>query len=220
MPFNPVYNLKAANLWRQALTSLEEQRINSKTDPPLISLPSSTSSSSLYLWLLSYISYFSVSKYLQSTSSYIAFCSVFLYVVGSVIYLADSFLLWPRFNPDYSDDGGNPAIYLNTFGAIIFVVDASACFLDWHVQVQQIRIAEKIAKGETLAEIAGISQTTSWLYFYNNIFFLAAAMIYLVQALWYRELALNLTLCREMMYEQHCSPCILFSLFLTGILKL
>lgn len=199
MPFNPVYNLKAANLWRQALTSLEEQRVSSKNDPPLINLPTTSSSSFLFL-PLSNFSYFSISRFLQASSSYIAFWSVFLYVVGSVVYLADSFLLWPRFNPDYSDDGGNPAIYLNTFGAIIFAVDASTCFLDWHVQVQQIRIAEKIAKGDTLAEIAGISQTTSWLYFYNNIFFLAAALIYLVQALWYRELAINLTLCREMMY--------------------
>ena len=223
MPFNPVYNLKAANIWlQQTLDEPQTQispssRIRTRSSDnaadPIVSSPSKQSSTikpstSLISLFCCFIGFF-FDRLLGKQQSpvgyvHVAFWAVFLYVLGSIVYVIDSILLWPYFNPSYSDDFLNPAIYLNFVAAAIFVLDAIVCFVDWNLQIQNIKKAEKLAKGELLTAIVGISHSTSWLYFYNNIFFLAAAMIYLIQAFWYRAIAENLLLCEETMYVNNC----------------
>lgn len=207
MPFNPVYNLKAANIWLQQGLDESIARSRSRSSDstlapgdvaPLMRQNSNKSSTSLFCG-------YSACDYLHFKASqqlgyvHVAFWAVFLYLLGSIVYLIDSALLWPLLNPSYSDDYQNPAIYLNTVGAAIFVLDAIICFMDWHLQIRQIKQAEKFAKGELLSAIAGISYSTSWLYFYNNVFFLAAAMIFMIQAIWYRAIAEDLLRCERIM---------------------
>jgi hypothetical protein len=224
MPFNPVYNLKVANIWLQAesevsrtqspdsvSSSSSEARVQNTNNTNLNVLSTYTYNSSSYLCsftscLLSHIfctQYDAVhckkSRNAQAGFIYVAFWSVFLYVLGSIVYLIDSLLLWPRYNPNFSDDYNNPAIYLNTVGAAIFVLDAIVCFIDWYLQSQQIAYAEKIAKVDLLTSIVGISPSTSWLYFFNNIFFMAAALICMIQAVWYRAIAEDLVRCERTM---------------------
>lgn len=223
MPFNPIYNLKAANIWLQQQQSRNDTqpiaRSRSRSSDNTVSNEASKSSpiskptqsianprpeTSVCTLLCCFVSFFTdrIFGKQQSPIGYVhvAFWAVFLYVLGSIVYVVDSVLLWPVFNPSYTDDFMNPAIYLNLVGASIFVFDALVCFVDWNLQIQQIKKAEKLAKGELLTAIAGISHSTSWLYFYNNIFFLAAAMIYLIQAIWYRAIAEDLLRCERIMY--------------------
>lgn len=217
MPFNPVYNLKAANIWlqqsvdepsniprsrsRSSDNTSSSESIRSAKSASLKSRQSTTIT--LYGLVCCFFNCFYDRICSKSPAQigyvHVAFWAVFLYVLGSIVYVIDSILLWPMFNPSYSDDFMNPAIYLNLVGAAIFVIDAIVCFLDWHLQIQQIKKAEKLAKGDLLTAIAGISHSTSWLYFYNNIFFLAAAMIYIIQAVWYRAIADDLLRCERIM---------------------
>lgn len=219
MPFNPVYNLKAANIWLQQSidesTTISRSRSKSSDNSnsnvtesgKTIASPKASTvvRPSFNLWTLFCCFYgcFCEKLFGKSVNQvgyvHIAFWAVFLYVLGSIVYVVDSLLLWPLFNPGYSDDFMNPAVYLNLVGAAIFVLDAIVCFFDWHLQIYQIKKAEKLAKGELLTAIAGISHSTSWLYFYNNIFFLAAAMIYIIQAVWYRVIAEDLLRCKKIM---------------------
>lgn len=116
----------------------------------------------------------------------VAFWAIGLYVIGSLFYVIDSFYLWYRINPSYTDDSLNPAVYLNTISALMFVINALVCFLDWYLQVQQLSamnlfIDEELTGG---LHITDIPTRITWFYFFNNFFFLGAAVIYLIQGIW------------------------------------
>jgi hypothetical protein len=68
-----------------------------------------------------------------------SFWACICYLLGSILYLIDAFLVWKWYNPSYSDDANNPALYLNTYAAGIFVLNAILCFIDWYIQLQYIR---------------------------------------------------------------------------------
>jgi hypothetical protein len=129
----------------------------------------------------------------------IAFFACFLYVIGSVFYVVDSFYLWVRFNPDYTDDAYNPAIYLNTISAAVFVINALVCFLDWYLQVQQLSAMNMFVDEELTAglHISDIPMRITWYYFLNNFFFLGAAVIYLIQGMWWEDSNTDLQDCSD-----------------------
>jgi hypothetical protein len=68
-----------------------------------------------------------------------SFWACICYLFGSILYLIDAFLVWKWYNPSYSDDANNPALYLNSYAAGIFVLNAILCFIDWYIQLQYIR---------------------------------------------------------------------------------
>lgn len=115
-----------------------------------------------------------------------AWWAVFLYLLGSIVYVADSYYLWGLTNPAYSDDAENPENYLNTLAALLFVVNAVVCFIDWWLQFKQLS-AMNLLYDESLTggvHISDVPHKMSVYYFYNNLFFLGAAVIYMIQAIW------------------------------------
>lgn len=126
-----------------------------------------------------------------------AWWAVFLYLVGSFIYVVDSYYIWLVTNPNYSDDAANPAIYLNTLAALLFVINAIVCIADWWLQFQQLS-AMNLLFDESLTggvHISDIPQMMSVYYFYNNLFFLGAAVVYMIQAIWMENAATDLLDC-------------------------
>lgn len=130
----------------------------------------------------------------------IAYLAVISYVIGSVVYVVDSFYLWYSFNPSYTDDALNPAIYLNTIAAGIFVINALICILDWYLQVKQLscmnlNIDNNNNNPMGVIEINDISSKITMYYFYNNLFFLAAALVFLIQGIWQEDHRTDKTNC-------------------------
>jgi hypothetical protein len=119
----------------------------------------------------------------------ISYIAVITYVIGSVFYVVDSFYLWYSINPDYTDDGGNPAIYLNTVSAGLFVLNAWFCFLDWHLQKKQLSLMNMYVENDNLGslKIAEVSKRISTYYFFNNLFFMIAALIFVLQGVWMED---------------------------------
>lgn len=130
----------------------------------------------------------------------IAYLAVISYVIGSVVYVVDSFYLWYSFNPSYTDDALNPAIYLNTIAAGIFVINALICILDWYLQVKQLscmnlNIDNNNNNPMGVIEFNDISSKITMYYFYNNLFFLAAALVFLIQGIWQEDHRTDKTNC-------------------------
>ncbi len=115
-----------------------------------------------------------------------AWWAVFLYLLGSIVYVVDSYYLWGLTNPYYSDDAENPENYLNTLAALLFVINAVVCFVDWWLQFKQLS-AMNLLYDESLTggvHISDVPHKMSVYYFYNNLFFLGAAVIYMIQSIW------------------------------------
>lgn len=135
-----------------------------------------------------------------------AFLAVLCYLNGSIIYVADSFLLWKRVNPNFHGDGSDPAIYLNTCGAGIFILNCLLCFLDWWIQYLELRrhhlatidsflissndddtnksIKKENDKGKATKRFDSFSLSPSSYYgLLNNFFFLFAAGLFFLQGL-------------------------------------
>jgi hypothetical protein len=127
----------------------------------------------------------------------IAYWAVMTYVIGSVTYLIDSFYLWPRFYPDYTDDAANPAIYWNTVSAALFVFNALTCILDWYLQKKQLSFMNMTIEDEMMGivEFSDISSKITRYYFMNNLFFLAAALVFLIQGIWMEDIRTDATHC-------------------------
>lgn len=184
MPFNRVNDLKALSnlillLSATADKSSEEESLKSpkrllgKQDqstfwiPGLLIIPFPEAG-----WLLGYID--------------VAYWACFLYVLGSLFYVVDSFYMWGTVYPEYTDDSFNPAIYWNTIAVVTFVVNALVCFLDWYLQVKQLSTMNIIAEEDITIplQLSDIPNAITWHYFFNNLFFLGAAVVYLIQAIW------------------------------------
>ncbi len=127
----------------------------------------------------------------------IGYWAGFLYVLGSVFYVMDSFFVWPSVYSGYSDDAFSAGVFLNLLAAWAFVVNALVCFLDWHTQVKQLSVMNMdINENNTGGfEINEINYNITWCYFFNNFFFLGAAVIYLIQGLWMESYSLDLEGC-------------------------
>jgi hypothetical protein len=129
----------------------------------------------------------------------IGYWAGFLYVLGSVFYVMDSFFLWPAVYPGYSDDAFSAGVFFNLLAAWAFVINALVCFLDWHTQVKQLSVMNMDVNENTTGgfEINEINYKITWYYFFNNLFFLGAAVIYLIQGLWWESATLDLEGCSE-----------------------
>jgi len=213
MPFNRINNVKATSLWLAILQRAENEERESKAraSEGLVS-KEITEKQRKYYNVLRALTYARDSCWIPGINIVpipeagwflgyvdVAFWATFLYLFGSILYVVDSFYLWVRVNPDYTDDAWNPAIYLNTMAGAMFVLNALVCFLDWYLQVRQLSamnyfIDEDITGG---LHISDIPTKITWYYFLNNFFFLGAAIIYLMQALWAENANLDLEHCAD-----------------------
>jgi len=121
-----------------------------------------------------------------------AFHAVFLYLVGSVVYVAASFYTWKLPGLPADDDAPNtPGNYLNLLAAILFVFNALVCFVDWWLQLKQLsflnlQVGEEAAEENTAVKIQAVAISSQQMNYYmlNNIFFMLAALMYTIQGVW------------------------------------
>ena len=108
------------------------------------------------------------------------------YVLGSIVYVIDSFYLWPYFYPASNDDPADPGVYWNTVASSLFVINALLCFLDWYMQREQLSVMNMIVDESVTGgfQLQSVSTKITWYYFFNNFFFLGAAVVFLIQAIW------------------------------------
>eukprot|EP01038_Epipyxis_sp_PR26KG_P006824 gene6824-9343_t len=185
MPFNRVQDLKATLNW---MLLLEENSTNkTKTKPTYIPGLMLIPMPSLGI-ILGYIDY--------------SFWAAFLYVVGSVFYVLVSFYGWSSYYPNGKDDSNSPGNYWNTCASVTFLANAIVCIVDWWMQKRQLSLMNLlienqnevtatsencngvIAVGNTNLKVSAIPTHISWYYFWNNIFFLFASILYVIQAMW------------------------------------
>ncbi len=117
-----------------------------------------------------------------------------LYMIGSLAYLADSIYLCIVSNPGYADDFSNPAVYLNIFATATFLLDSVFYFFDWYLQLYEMGATSLYVDDRMPNKVffARIPNILSGYYFYNNLFFMAAAILYLMQAVWPAYTALHM----------------------------
>lgn len=147
-----------------------------------------------------------------------SFWAVFIYVIGSVVYMIDSLLLWKDLNTNYSDDALNPALSLNTAASALFVLNAVVCFFDWWLQTKQLSVydipeinrsrdgASSVVTTEresrrTTGEDFPLPNVSTMYYFINNMFFMTAAMVFMVQSMWWENARLDIWDCSESMCD-------------------
>jgi hypothetical protein len=196
MPFNRVNATRAINLWLLILSSSKKRKKkNDSTSnedqtektlkfesgwwmPGMMVVPLPQAGCILGYWDMGY-------------------WAALAYVLGSVLYVVDSFYLWPYFYPASTDDPIDPGVYLNTAAAGLFVVNALLCFLDWYMQREQLSVMNMIVDENITGgfQLQSISTKITWYYFFNNIFFLAAALVFLIQAFWWENSALDIYHC-------------------------
>jgi hypothetical protein len=183
MPFNRVNNAKAISYWLLILKewNSEENAKNEKDEKKSPPLQSPVGTWYIPGLMLIPIPQAGILGYID-----VAYWAVFLYVLGSIAYVIDSFFLWPRVYAEYSDDPANPAVYVNLLAALLFVINALVCHLDWYLQRQQLSAMNIIADDNITGgfELTSISYTITWYYFFNNFFFLGAAVVYMIQGIW------------------------------------
>lgn len=117
----------------------------------------------------------------------VGFIAVTVYFIGSILYLADSIdICYLSYNQNAVDDMTNPVVFLNTWAAIVFVLNALLCFIDWWLQIKQIAPMNMYVDVSIPNKVffTRIPNYLSACYFYNNVFFMAAALVYVVQGLY------------------------------------
>ena len=78
-----------------------------------------------------------------------------------------------------------PGPVLNLVAAVIFVVNALFCILDWWLQRKNLSIMNmNLTTDKSAVVLSDIPFRMSIYYFINNLFFLAAAIIYTIQGIW------------------------------------
>ena len=123
-----------------------------------------------------------------------AFLAALTYVIGSVCYMISSVLNWYEDSYGYTADS-----IFNLLAAIFFIINVAFCFIDWYVQRKLIltfqRAEAKYNKDGILVSKDGTvmldDNSLSWssslkinmLYFWNNIYFLLAAVVYTFQGI-------------------------------------
>jgi hypothetical protein len=184
MPFNRVNNAKALNLWLLVLSSSAKRKKDDSSSneesteksvrlesgwwfPGMMVVPLPQAGPILGYWDMGYWAALS-------------------YVLGSIIYVVDSFYLWPYYYPASTDDPADPGVYLNTAASGMFVINALLCFADWYMQREQLSVMNMIVDENVTGgfQLESVSTKITWYYFFNNFFFLGAATLYLVQSFW------------------------------------
>ena len=78
-----------------------------------------------------------------------------------------------------------PGPVLNLVAAVVFVVNALFCILDWWLQRKNLSIMNMdLSKDKSAVVLNDIPFRMNIYYFINNLFFLAAAVIYTIQGIW------------------------------------
>jgi len=131
-----------------------------------------------------------------------------LYVLGSVLYVAQALyyihsLHLSEWDDDYNPQ--NPSNYLNLAGSALFIANALVCTLDWWLCKRSACIfnmsvdgTEDRMKGpgieeDNLVRIRLIEMSTRLLdlYFWNNVFFMLAAIVFQIAGAWQFNSSLN-----------------------------
>lgn len=161
MPLNRVHDAKAKIYWLQLLEQKQDDSGVPPFIPGLLLLPIPAAG-----------------KYLGKID--VGFWAAFLYVLGSILYVIDSFYLWGSLGMEATDDGTSPGSLLNIAACLVFILNVIACFVDWWLQVKQLSFMNIVAAEDESGRIE-LNQFSNWIstcYFFNNVFFLAAAVIY------------------------------------------
>lgn len=123
-----------------------------------------------------------------------AFLAALTYVLGSFFYMVSSVLNW------YEESYGYTANSIfNLLAAVTFIINVLFCFLDWYIQRNQIMtFCEDQAKydkdgikinkeGMIILDDSDYSATSAltvnMYYFWNNLFFFFAALVYTFQGI-------------------------------------
>ena len=193
MPFNRVNNAKAINFWLLILSSTSKikSRKSERTDPIETSVSEWWCPGMMVVplpqagWLLGYWD--------------MGFWAALFYVLGSVVYVIDSFYLWPYFYPESTDDPADPGVYLNSIAAILFVINALLCILAWYMQREQLSVMNMIIDDSITGgfQFQSVSAKITWYYFFNNFFFLGATVVFLIQAIWMENYDLDIYNCSD-----------------------
>lgn len=61
----------------------------------------------------------------------VAFWAEASFVLGSILYLIDSFYLWHLFRLEKNDDAMTPGAIFNTAACAVFILNGIWCFVDW-----------------------------------------------------------------------------------------
>ncbi len=142
MPVNRVHDAKIKLYWHQLLKERE-------VDPSSPSSPSSLSPSSSLPPFIPGLLLFPIPK-AGRILGYIdvAFWAETSYIIGSIVYLIDSFYLWRLFQLQDHDDGHTPGAIFNLVATVIFIFNGIACFLDWWLQYKQLSVLSLDIKEE------------------------------------------------------------------------
>jgi hypothetical protein len=73
----------------------------------------------------------------------------------------------------------NPSNVLNTLAAALFVINAIVCILDWWLQIKQLSIMNLLVDESMTGglQVSEIPKKISMSYFWNNFFFMEAAVV-------------------------------------------
>jgi len=131
----------------------------------------------------------------------VIFVANLLYVLGSILYVVQALYFVHSFHLSSYDDDYNPndpSNYLNLGGAALFIANALASFLDWHLctKTASIMNAEVDVIPSPTVESSSIvlvpvSNHLLILYFWNNLLFLFAAIVFQIQGVWLFNVSLD-----------------------------
>ena len=118
----------------------------------------------------------------------VAFWAAFLYPLASVFYvLSCPYVIFPD-EDDKPVNSNKASTICNLIAAVLLLIDALFCFLDWHIMrnagFSSGNTTVEVTEGNITLKIEGVSSTHDRNYFLNNLFFLAAAVIFLIQGMW------------------------------------
>lgn len=124
----------------------------------------------------------------------ISFWAVFLYPLSSLVYVIGAgIVLYYSYHPSsqYNDDADlakHPSTTLYVVAAVIMIINVFLCFWDLYLQrkgssVSSLNSTVQVENDEIVL-VAETSNADSMMYFFNNIFFLGGAIIYLIDAIW------------------------------------
>lgn len=123
-----------------------------------------------------------------------SFLAALFYVIGSLCYMVSSVLNWYENSYGYTTD-----TIFNLLASLSFIINVIFCFIDWYIQRKQIltfcEVEAKYNKDGVVISKDGIvmlnDNSLSWssslkvnmLYFWNNVYFLFAAIVYTFQGI-------------------------------------
>lgn len=122
-----------------------------------------------------------------------SFWAAFLYIIGSVIYVISAVFLWSSLGLDYEI-----GVATNLIAGIVFVINAAVCMIDWWLQVQQMSFMNMDLDGLEFSLTQNSEKSMNY-YCINNLFFMGAAVMYVIQGLWMQWASTDLTGCSALL---------------------